>query len=739
MKGRIDGVGKGRTPGEAEPGSGSPHEWLLTGGRAEGVCLLSYRPGRGGLAPPSEREIIYAALDLGFALEDIVKPEDIRELLAAAAETGTVLAEHPITRSAHSDIRLDMDPGRLRVELRLRKAVGGGKPLLLSDIAAVIRGSGLRGLDGPRIKAEIMKFRKGESVSAAILLKEGAAPQRGPDREMEYRVPPLDETELSFIRKRLELQSKQKAALGSLRAFPPEAVSRMSLVKKNQLAASLGPAKNGAPGRDVHGAPIPGWPGNDPDIVVHENLRWEGENIFSLIDGVMDIGIREDGRTHLRVREHRDAAVRITVAEDKIKAFVSTRLPAGTGAPMNPERIRRAAEEAGVVKGLLEKDIIEVSERTQAGEIVTGHVIAEGRLPMRDDSRLSLTVSGDPAAAPVPVRAEDRIGVLVRGAEGGWNVLGEPLMAEGAALSEGENIRRETDNQGNTVLVAEKGGHLVMEKGVLTVKHQMEYVGDVSRVTGSIRFPGKVKIDGSVLSRAVVDGGEGVEISQVVQAALVNSGADVAIGRGIKGEGRAVVRSRGSLTLTYAEEANLLITGNINTGRALMNCRVKCNGRLVLSEGGKLIGGTMKLKDGLICGEVGNQRGVQTSVSFGQDYLVGNQIDQTEKEITRIQEFIEKTDKVMMELKGRGDSRRLADVRQKKVDALKMFEKKNLRLFLLREKFEQHFPSEIRITGTAWPGTVFESHGRILSIDAPARSIRVIFDPRRGRLERKNL
>ena len=739
MKGRIDGVRKGRTPGEAEPGSGSPHEWMLTGSRAEGVCLLSYRPGRGGLAPPSEREIIYAALDLGFALEDIVKPEDIRGLLAAAAETGTVLAEHPITRSAHSDIRLDMDPGRLRVELRLRKAVGGGKPLLLSDIAAVIRGSGLRGLDGPRIKAEIMKFRKGESVSAAILLKEGAAPQRGPDREMEYRVPPLDETELSFIRKRLELQSKQKAALGSLRAFPPEAVSRMSLVKKNQLVASLGPAKNGAPGRDVHGAPIPGWPGNDPDIVVHENLRWEGENIFSLIDGVMDIGIREDGRTHLRVREHRDAAVRITVAEDKIKAFVSTRLPAGTGAPVNPERIRRAAEEAGVVKGLLEKDIIEVSERTQAGEIVTGHVIAEGRLPMRDDSRLSLTVSGDPAAAPVPVRAEDRIGILVRGAEGGWNVLGEPLMAEGAALSEGENIRRETDNQGNTVLVAEKGGHLVMEKGVLTVKHQMEYVGDVSRVTGSIRFPGKVKIDGSVLSKAVVDGGEGVEISQVVQAALVNSGADVAIGRGIKGEGRAVVRSRGSLTLTYAEEANLLITGNINTGRALMNCRVKCNGRLVLSEGGKLIGGTMKLKDGLICGEVGNQRGVQTAVSFGQDYLVGNQIDQTEKEITRIQEFIEKTDKVMMELKGRGDSRRLADVRQKKVDALKMFEKKNLRLFLLREKFEQHFPSEIRITGTAWPGTVFESHGRILSIDAPARSIRVTFDPRRGRLERKNL
>ena len=219
----------------------------------------------------------------------------------------------------------------------------------------------------------------------------------------------------------------------------------------------------------------------------------------------------------------------------------------------------------------------------------------------------------------------------------------------------------------------------------------------------------------------------------------MNSGADVAIGRGIKGGGKAVVRGRGNLSLAYAEEANLLITGNISTQKALMNCRVKCNGRLILSEGGKLIGGMIKLKDGLLCGEVGNQRGIETSVSFGQDYLVGNQIDQTEKEIARIQEFIEKTDKLMMELEGRGDSRRLADVRQKKVDALKMFEKKTMRLFLLREKFEMHFPSEIRITGTAWPGTTFESHGRVLTIDSPARSIRVIFNPEKGRLERKTL
>ena len=57
----------------------------------------------------------------------------------------------------------------------------------------------------------------------------------------------------------------------------------------------------------------------------------------------------------------------------------------------------------------------------------------------------------------------------------------------------------------------------------------------------------------------------------------------VAIGRGIKGGERAVVR--GNLSPAYAEEGTLLITGNISTRRALMNCRVKCSGRLIFIRG----------------------------------------------------------------------------------------------------------------------------------------------------------
>ncbi|MCK5735514.1 MAG: DUF342 domain-containing protein, partial [Spirochaetaceae bacterium] len=258
--------------------------------------------------------------------------------------------------------------------------------------------------------------------------------------------------------------------------------------------------------------------------------------------------------------------------------------------------------------------------------------------------------------------------------------------------------------------------------------------------SGNVHYPGRIKIDGSVLSRVVINGGEGVEVTQVVQAALINSGGDVVIGKGIKGEGKAVIRSQGELTLGYAEEANILSSGNIFVRKTLMNCRVKCNGLLDISgKDGKLIGGIMKLKDGLISRDVGNERGMETVVSFGQDYLVENQIEQVQKEIGKIQEHIDKIDKMMEDLEKKGAIKKLIAFRQKKIEAMKIMEKKNLRIFLLREKFERHFDSEIRVSGTAWPGVVFESHGRLIKVEEPLQSVSIVFNREKGRLERKPL
>lgn len=718
----------------------SRHHWSLSGSPEEGGCFLDYTPGHPAISLPSAVDIVTAAGRQGFLPEKILPEEELHSLLTSAVIDNKALSRLPISRDTDGYIGIEIDSMRIKANLKLRKETGSGVPLVLNRIAAEIRDSGLRGLDGPAVKAAIMSFWKGGDTSAIITLKEGCAPERGPDRVLEFLIPFLEEEDTAPIRERLEFEPHRVMGIVSLRDFPAAAVSRIAVVQNEQIIARLGAAKTGKAGKDIEDKDLTGIPGNDPEILVHEGLGWDGDTIVAHEDGVLDVGKIMDGVTHLRIRPHKDALIHVTVSDDKFKALVSTRLPVGTGAPVDADRIRDEADKAGVVKGFSDEAIDDIVERSLTGEIITGQIIAEGRLPMEGNTRLSLTVSGDPAKAPVPVKTGDVIGTIQAGEDSGWNVLGEPLMDESDTLSVGENIQSKEEEGGKTVLVAEKGGHLVMSEGCLLVRHLLDYVGDVSLASGNVRFPGRIKIDGSVLSRVVVDGGEGVEVTQVVQAALINSGGDVIIGKGIKGEGKAVIRSQGRLTLGYAEEANLLSSENIVVGKALMNCRVKCNGRLEISgNDGKLVGGIMKLKDGLICQEVGNERGTETIISFGQDYLVENQIEQVQNEFKKIQDYIDKTDVMMSELEDKGASNKLILVRGKKVDALKMLEKKNLRLFLLREKFERHFESEIRVTGTAWPGTVFESHGRLIKVDQPLQSVSVIFNREKGRLEKKPL
>jgi hypothetical protein len=715
-------------------------EWNLDGGPGEGGCFLDYTPGHPAVTPVSPAEIVRASGKIGFLPEKIISESEIRSILTSVISEGRSLSGYPISRDTDGLISIKYDPLRTRAELVLRRETGSGRPMVLNSIGEEIRNSGLRGLDGPAVKAAIMKFWNSGSGTTVILLKEGTLPERGPDRELEFQIPFLEEDKANPVRDRLVNEPQRSMGIASLRDFPPEAVNRMALVEKGQVIGRLGSPKAGKAGKDVDGRPLPGFPGNDPDIRTHEDLNWNGDSIVAAAPGILDVGRTAEGLTRMRIRPHQDAAVQISVSADKIKAFVSTRLPAGTGAPVDLERLRDSAEKAGVVKGLSEEAMQEVVDRSLTGEIITGQVIAEGRLPMEGDTRLSLSVTGDPARSPVPVKSGDIIGVLKGGDSGGWNVLGEPLMDEGGVLKIGENILRRENDDGNTVLIAERGGHLVMSDGSLLVRHLLDYVGDISLASGNVRYPGRIKIQGSVLSRVVVDAGEGVEVSEVVQAALVNSGGDIVIGKGVKGEGKAVLRSQGNLVLGYAEDANLLSSGNIRVSRTLMNCRVKCNGRLEFAGNeGKLIGGIMKLKEGLTCTNAGNERGSETVISFGQDYLVENQIETVQKEQQKIQEFISKIDQMMADLEKTGAVSKLIQLRQKKVDAMKMLEKKNKLIFLLREKFELHFDSEIRITGTAWPGVVFESHGRLMKVAEPLKSVSITFNREKGRLEKKPL
>jgi uncharacterized protein (DUF342 family) len=264
--------------------------------------------------------------------------------------------------------------------------------------------------------------------------------------------------------------------------------------------------------------------------------------------------------------------------------------------------------------------------------------------------------------------------------------------------------------------------------------------GDLSSTMGRITFPGHVHINGSVQSQSVIRAGENILVKNVVESALLTAEGYIKIGRGVKGNKKAALMSHKYIQLNYAEETNLMATEDLLVEKALLHCIVKSNGKLKSSSKAKIIGGTLKLREGMITGNIGTQRGSKTHISFGQDYLVEDQILMVDRDIKKIQQQMLKVDGIIEKIQSKGGKNEvLLEAREKKKKALKMLEKKNLKNFLLKEKFEMHFESEIIIHGTVESGTIFESHGRTLEISEPISGIIVFFDQNNGKVSHKKL
>ena len=60
-----------------------------------------------------------------------------------------------------------------------------------------------------------------------------------------------------------------------------------------------------------------------------------------------------------------------------------------------------------------------------------------------------------------------------------------------------------------------------------------------------------------------------------------------------------------------------------------------------------------------------------------------------------------------------------------------------MRLITLRDRYDEHVPSEVLIRGTLYPGAVLESHGRRYETVTEKRMITLRFDTVRGKIVEK--
>jgi uncharacterized protein (DUF342 family) len=744
------------------------HSWSVEPSADGATYFLNYTPGDHRLPGPGPKEILAKAVELGAAQADLVGEGELAAALAAAVEGGEGLFSWSLSRDRDAAVEIKVSPDRVKATLSIWKGRGRGRPLDLKAVSAALKESGVRGYKPEELKRDVLAFYKGKDPELVDYpLAEGRAPSRGKGRTLALSVAFLPEDKAADFRKRLSETQGIAQAIPSLAEFPIAQATRIAQVQLGQKLGDFPPSGSGQDGVDVFGKAIQAIAGNDPSIKTFENIDFGRDRLVATASGLL-LADEMEQAWRLRVVRFRDSSIEASIAPDSMSAAVTLIPEEGFGSPLSVEKILQALAEKGVKQGLEPYAIAEAVSEARAGKPVIKRVVARGRTARQGGSvKVTWIVHRATGAlysihdgnradfkerdTMTRVEAGDQVLKVEKAAdvgEDGVDVLGQAVKA--GATSGGDqapehdaSIREEAGEDGSTLFVAAVGGELVVEGlfgsgGRVSVRERFAVAGDVGPETGNVKFPGAVQVSGSLLAGYTLVAGGDVQVGGAVEASLLSSDGQVRVAEGIKGARKGTIRARLGIEASFAEQALLLAVEDIKLKTGCVLCNVKTNGRLVVAgEKGSLIGGLCRARKGIDVAILGSENYAKTEVSFGQDYLVADQIEAEEREIEKLKNLILQSDRTMADLERARAG--LDRIRQDKVKLLRLLEKRTHRVFDLREKFEAHVASEVRIRGTVFPGVILESHNRFFEVRSKKTKVAFSFDQSLGRIVERPL
>lgn len=737
------------------------HKWSIRLTKDRATCLLDFTPGDKNALIPGGEVIIAEAEKQGYPREKLKSQTEIDNLLRDAASEGRKLEGIPVSAAEDAKIEIEVTPNELKAYLNLKKGTGNGKPLLLKEVGNVLKNCKLKIQKYDVLKNDIIAFYRSPDVTLHhYLLAEGKPPQRGEDREFNFKIDFLDEKEASLLKERIKKQSDKFTDLSNLEEFPLDEIEEIAKVEEQQYIASFSKESKGLAGRNVYGESIAGIPGNDPAVEVYDHLQIKHDDVIATASGLLAMTVKND-ETHLRVIPYQEQKLSIKISADRMKAFLTMSPGKGPVEAITEERIHKAIKDRGIVAGIKDDQIKFALKQTKGGFLVEEEIIAEGIYPADSlESRLKFYVtfaSGKKATMKeggqadfktqdniTTVRADELIAEILPAMQevrDGQDVFGKTIPAQNVnqdvELDAGKNIRKEV-YEGGIKYYAEKSGELVYKGKRLEISQSYIIKTDVGVKTGNIKFSGDVQVKGGVQDGYYILSGGGIKVGGTIGSALLSAENDIKVDGGIKGNGKAVLRAKGGISCSFAEEANLLSVQDITIKNSCINCKIKSNGKLRFTgEKAVLFGGTILCQKGIILKQLGSPNGIHTVVSFGQDYLIEDRIEQEKKEMKKLKDQMTQLDGLMLRAGKENDNKKLVGYRRKKLKMVKVMETRSKRLFDLMVKYEEHFPGEIHVSGSVHPGTVIESHGRTLEVTSEKKNTTFVFNAKAGHVQEK--
>lgn len=227
----------------------------------------------------------------------------------------------------------------------------------------------------------------------------------------------------------------------------------------------------------------------------------------------------------------------------------------------------------------------------------------------------------------------------VQGSDG-MNVRGNPVLAKRGkdqAMLKGKGFLRSEDGLTYT---AEIDGKVEMQGGRMMVLAIHVVGGDADISTGNIDFRGDVVIHGNVESGITINATGSITIDGTVEACTLNAGKDIILRRGMLGGHKASVKTKGNIFAKFFENTMIEAEGMVQAD-VLMNCKVDCKGKVVLTgKRASIIGGEIHAIEGVEVYSLGNEAETRTYIYAGAEPELQTRMAMLERKIADIKEEV---------------------------------------------------------------------------------------------------
>ncbi len=299
--------------------------------------------------------------------------------------------------------------------------------------------------------------------------------------------------------------------------------------------------------------------------------------------------------------------------------------------------------------------------------------------------------------------------------EDGYTVDGMELKSK--PIRELQPLRGMSIERKGDLYFAKVAGKIELKNGNLDIRTVHEIPGDVDLSTGRIEFFGDVTIGGNVSAGVVIRVGRNLIIEGTVESAELFAGGDIVLKRGVQGNMKGKVRSRGGVFANFIEQCDVTAETNVEANY-ILNSNVKAGHRVIVrGKKGSIIGGRTFALQGVDAFHLGNPAEVRTIINVGYEQEIFERYSrfvEKEKETKeKLEDILEKMEAMIKQKQFQNEESgsNLLMLNQKKDAYFKQLDEIGEEIKRCKERIEKGRGATINAEGITHKGVILNIEG----------------------------